>query len=313
MDGVVKTNKNVIVITGPTGSGKTDLALKLSDYADIEIISADSRQIYKFMNIGTAKPKPEELAKVKHHLIDYLAPNEDFSAGKFAVYANEHINNIIQNGKIPVVVGGTGFYIKALFDGLSEIDENNSDEAKAIRNKYEQILKNKDKDYLYKLLLDVDIESALKYKDKNPRRIIRALEYFELTNEKFSSKFGSEKPSEFIPQYYVINPAREELYKKINDRTEAMFKNGLIKETVDIIEMDFSSDLNSLNTVGYKECISMIFGEITIEKAIELTKQNTRKYAKRQITWLNQITKYREFARTTTLLIQEIINTYHKF
>jgi tRNA dimethylallyltransferase len=305
-------NKNVIVITGPTGSGKTDFALKLADIADIEIISADSRQIYKYLNIGTAKPKPEELAKVKHHLIDYLNPDEDFSAGKFADTAKLLLNQIIESGKIPVIVGGTGFYIKALFEGLSEVDDNESEEAKEIREKYDLILKNEGRDHLYGLLAAIDMESAAKYSDKNPRRIIRALEHFELTGNKFSDTFGSEKPSEFSPQYYVVNPSREELYKRINDRTDLMFRNGLIKETAAVVEMGYPPTLNSLNTVGYKECISMIFGEIPIERAIELTKQNTRKYAKRQVTWLNQIQNYREFARSSSQLMQEMIDKYNK-
>jgi len=305
-------NKNVIVITGPTGAGKTDFALKLADNADIEIISADSRQIYKFLNIGTAKPKIEELSKVKHHLIDYLNPDEDFSAGKFADIAKILLHQIINSGKIPVIVGGTGFYIKALFDGLSEVDDNETEEAKSIRDKYDSILKKEGRDHLYGLLAAIDMESAAKYSDKNPRRIIRALEHFELTGNKFSDTFGMEQPSEFLPQYYVVNPSRDELYKRINDRTDMMFRNGLIKETAEVIEMGYAPTLNSLNTVGYKECISMIFGEIPIERAIELTKQNTRKYAKRQVTWLNQIQNYREFARSSSQLMQEMIDKYNK-
>lgn len=305
-------NRNVIVITGPTGSGKTDLALKLADMADIEIVSADSRQIYKYLSIGTAKPKQDELDKVNHHLIDCLNPDEDFSAGKFAVSANEIINNIISKGKIPVIVGGTGFYIKALFEGLSEIDDTDNEQADEIRSKLNQDLQEKGRDYIYTQLVTIDMESAAKYSDKNPRRLIRALEYYLLNGRKFSETFGTENPSDLIPQYYVLNPPRQELYKRINDRTELMYRTGLIKETADVIEMGYMPTLNSLNTVGYKECISMIFGEISLERAIELTKQNTRRYAKRQVTWLNQIVGYREFARSSSLFLDEILDNYKK-
>lgn len=304
-------NKNVIVITGPTASGKSDFALKLSDMAEIEIISADSRQIYKYLNIGTAKPSDLELQKVQHHLVDYLEPDEDFSAGKFATAATQVIDDIITRGKIPVVVGGTGFYIKALFEGLSDVNEFDSDETEKVRAELDKILREKGKDFIYSMLLEVDYESAARYNDKNPRRLIRALEYNRLTGAKLSDTFGTENPSNLIPIYYVINPPRQELYKRINDRTELMFRNGLLKETVSIIERGFSPDLNSLNTVGYKECISLIFGEIPPERAIELTKQNTRRYAKRQVTWMNQIKNYREIARPSNLILEEMLNSYH--
>lgn len=304
-------NKNVIVITGPTAGGKTALALKIAEYADVELISADSRQVYQYMNIGTAKPTETELKSVKHHLIDIIKPDEEFSAGKFAEVAINLVNDIKSRNKIPVVVGGTGFYIKALFEGLSDLETDDDNEKRLeIREELNLELEKFGKDYLYGMLMSDDPESAQKYSDKNPRRVIRAIEYFRLTGNKFSDTFGLEEPSGFIPQYYVINPPREDLYKKINSRTETMFGNGLIREVAGILEMGYAPMLNSLNTVGYKECISMIYGEIPLERAIELTKQNTRRYAKRQVTWLNQIVKFEPIMNTNVHKIKEIINNY---
>lgn len=303
-------NKNVVVITGPTASGKTDFALKLAEYGDIEIISADSRQIYRYMNIGTAKPNEEELSRVKHHLIDILNPDEEFSAGKFAELSKSIIYEIIAGGKIPVIVGGTGFYIKALFEGLSSISDSENEKRLLIRSELNDLLIKNGKEFLFEMLLQSDSESAEKYSDKNPRRVIRALEYIKLTGNKFSGTFGKENSSGLVPQYYVLNPAREILYKKINQRTHIMFDDGLIKEVVKIIEMGYSFELNSLNTVGYKECISLIMGEISLERAIELTKQNTRRYAKRQVTWLNQIENFELIEDKNSNTFSKIIDNY---
>jgi tRNA dimethylallyltransferase len=311
MQGKLMMNKNVIFITGPTASGKTDFALKLAENADIEIISADSRQIYKYMNIGTAKPSSEELNKVKHHLIDYLNPDEDFSAGKFAEVADKLIHEIKEKGKIPVIVGGTGFYIKALFEGLSADDESDSDIRSDIRIELSNLLEIEGKDYLYDLLKESDLVAAEKYSDKNPRRVIRALEYIRSTGKKFSDTFGTENPSGFIPRYFVINPPRQDLYIRINKRTEKMFASGLIRELAELIEMGYSPSLNALNTVGYKECASMIFGEINLERAIELTKQNTRRYAKRQVTWLNQLPKYDTISILNDYTLEKIFLSYN--
>lgn len=305
-------NQNVIVITGPTASGKTAFALKLAEYADIEIISADSRQVFLHMNIGTAKPTKEELNKVKHHVVDFLNPDESFSAGKFSDIAVNLIKDIKSRGKIPVVAGGTGFYIKALFEGLSDIDDSEFDVRDDVRQELNNILEEQGKDFLYDMLLNEDPIAAVKYSDKNPRRVIRALEYIRSSGGSlFSSTFGHETPSGFIPQYYVLNPPREDLYKKINQRTELMFASGLIREVAELLEMGYPPMLNSLNTVGYKECISMIFGDINLEKAIELTKQNTRRYAKRQITWLNQIPDFEVMKSYNSLKINSIIEQYH--
>src|SRR5690606_1577069 len=235
------------------------------------------------------KPLQSELDKVTHHLIDILNPDEEFNAGMFADKSVSIIHDIKKRGKVPVVTGGTGFYIKALFEGLSAVDELDKSIIYPIREKLNKQLEDEGKESLYQILGEKDEKAAARYSDMNPRRIIRALEYIEATGKKFSDTFGMEFPSGYLPQYYVINPSRDELYKTINKRTESMFDNGFIREVAAILEMGYDSNLNSLNTVGYKECIAFIFGDYPIDKAIELTKQNTRKYAKRQITWLNQL------------------------
>lgn len=305
-------NQNVIVITGPTASGKTALALKLANDADIEIISADSRQVFLHLNIGTAKPSHEELSKVKHHIIDFLNPDDNFNAGMFADMAINIIKDVKSRGKIPVVVGGTGFYIKALFEGLSDLDEFDLSDRTDIRAELNKILEENGKDFLYDMLLSEDPIAAEKYKDKNPRRIIRALEFIRTNDGRtFSSTFGSNTPSGFRPLYYVMNPQREDLYKKINERTELMFSSGLIREVVEILGMGYPPMLNSLNTVGYKECISMIFGDISLEQAIEETKKNTRRYAKRQVTWLHQLPNYELITSSNTSIFKDMIEKYN--
>ncbi len=305
-------NQNVIVITGPTASGKTALALKLANIADIEIISADSRQVFLHLNIGTAKPTKEELSRVKHHIIDFLNPDDEFSAGMFSDIAINTIKDIKSRGKIPVVVGGTGFYIKALFEGLSEVDESSLEERTEIRQELNKTLEEKGKEFMFDMLLRADPIAAEKYKDKNPRRIIRALEFIRANDGiTFSSTFGSNTPSGFHPQYYVLNPQREDLYKKINERTELMFSSGLIREVAGILEMGYPPMLNSLNTVGYKECISMIFGDISLEQAIEETKKNTRRYSKRQVTWLHQLPSFELITNSNTSIFKDMIEKYN--
>ncbi len=283
-----KKKPKIIVLLGPTASGKTELSLKISDYLDVEIISADSRQIYKYLDIGTAKPSPEELKKVEHHFISIINPDEYYSAGMFAKVANETIKKIYQKGKIPLVVGGSGLYIKALCEGLFESDYEN-EQKKEIRD---ILLRMKDElgnEHIYEILKSYDPEAAAMYPDKNPSRIIRALEYIYITGKKFSSSIKRISPPFFETIYIGLMSDRVNYYSRINQRTEIMWNAGLLTETKKILEKGFSPDLNSLNTVGYKECISLIRAEIDEKTAIEKIKQHTRNYAKRQMTWFRKI------------------------
>lgn len=280
--------RKLFVLLGPTASGKTAISLQLSEFFELEIISADSRQIYKFLDIGTAKPTPEELKKVKHHFISIINPDEYYSAGIFAREASAMINSIYNNKKIPLVVGGSGLYIKALCEGLFEEHYDES-----IKKKHKnELLKLKNKfgvDYLYEQLNSIDPEAAAMYPDKNPSRILRALEHYYVSGTKFSSSIKNMSTPNFEPFYIGLLTARQTLYSRINQRTNIMWKNGLLEETKSILDKGYPPDLNSLNTVGYKECIALLRNEISEKVAIEKIKQHTRNYAKRQMTWFRKI------------------------
>lgn len=278
--------KFVIVILGATASGKTDVSIELSKLMDIEIISADSRQIYKYLDIGTAKPTSQQMKKVKHYYIDILEPDKYYSAGRFGTEAAKTIELIFKKNKLPVVVGGSGLYIKALCEGLFDEPVININTQMNLRKQLESKLKIEGIETLYEKLLTVDPISAARYDDRNPRRILRALEYFELTGVPFS--IAQEKYSVqriFEPIYFGIDLDRNSLYHRINIRAENMWNSGLVEETERVLSMGYSSDLNSLNTVGYKETIQFINGKIDGSIALELIKRNTRRYAKRQLTW----------------------------
>ncbi len=282
------SNKTVPVITGPTASGKTGLSLRLAEIISVEIISADSRQIYKYMDICTAKPTEEEQQKAKHHFIDFLTPDKDYNAGQFGDEAAKKVEEIFSEGKLPVVVGGSGLYVQSLCEGLFTQDENIA--MKGIRSFLSEKLKENGKDYLYEELEKVDKAAAEKYSDKNPRRVLRALEYYYTYGESILNSHKEKKTKRnFNCKYFGINFEREKLYERINLRTEKMWRDGLLDETVNLLKMGYSPELNSLNTVGYKETIAYINRKISEEKAIEEIKKNTRHYAKRQMTWFRKI------------------------
>ena len=281
-------NRTILVVTGPTASGKTKISLELSADLDIEIISADSRQIYKYINIGTAKPSKEELSAVLHHFIDYLELNEYYSAGMFEKDSEKVVDEIFGRGKIPVVTGGTGLYIKALCSGFFDDSENEKD--LQIRDELQYILEKEGKGILYDKLMEIDPESARKYSDRNPRRVMRALEYYYSKGIKFSDAHKQQKNNKnFKVVYFYVNRKREEIYDLINERVLKMWADGLEDETRHILDMGFSETLNSLQTVGYKETLSYIKGNITKEEAIYLIQRNTRHYAKRQMTWFRSM------------------------
>lgn len=275
----------VIVIVGPTCSGKTDLSLILAEKLNTEIISADSRQIYKYLNIGTAKPDTKILKKIKHHFIDILNPDDDYNVSKFENDSLKIIERLLSEKKIPVVVGGSGLYIKALIDGIF-----NSAEAD---HEYRKYLTEQKKlfgnEYLYEELKKIDPESAKKMLPQNWKRIIRALEVFHLSGKTIGDhqkEYSRNLKINF--RQYGISWEREVLYKRIEERVDEMIEKGLISEVEKIIKKGYSKNLNSLNTVGYKEIISYLSSEISLEKAIELIKRNTRRFAKRQLTWFRK-------------------------
>ena len=274
--------RKVIVLAGPTCSGKTTLSLLMAEKLNSEIISADSRQFYKYLDIGTAKPDKHLLKKVKHHFIDILEPDEYFNVSLFEKQALNIIDGLLAKNKIPIVAGGSGLYIKALTEGIFDEADINEE----IRNKFMLIKKETGKEGLYKELKLVDPESAAKMLPQNWKRVLRALEVYYSTGQpiwKFHEKQVRKIDIEF--KMYGLNWKREVLYKNIEARVDNMIDNGLIEEIKYILDKGYSKTLNSLNTVGYKEIISYLEGEITLDRAVDLIKRNTRRYAKRQMTW----------------------------
>jgi tRNA dimethylallyltransferase len=278
--------RKVILIAGPTCSGKTSLSIILATKLHTEILSADSRQFYKYLNIGTAKPDKHTLDKVKHHFIDFLEPDERFNASIYEKQALKVIEELFEQNKIPVVVGGSGLYIKAIMEGI--FDEVKVDEK--IRKKLLRIKEKKGNEGLYNVLKKVDPVSASKMFPRIWKRVLRALEVYYQTGQpiwKFHKIHNRDIDIYF--RLYCLNWNRDVLYANIEDRVDKMISNGLIEEIKYILDKGYSKSLNSLNTVGYKEIISYLEGNITLERAVELIKRNTRRYAKRQMTWFRKV------------------------
>lgn len=283
--------RSVLAIVGPTASGKTDLSFQIAASCNrkVDLICADSRQIYRGMDIGTAKPSKEEQSLFPHHCIDICNPDEHFSAGKFAQYARTCIDNSISQNRIPIIVGGSGLYIQALCEGFFSFEskENSLD----IRQELQELLLIKGKEFLFQELKKVDPTSAEEYSDMNPRRIMRALEFYKSTGLQFSKekKEHISVPT-FATTYIGIAFQRDKLYDRINKRSEYMWNNGLIEETSQLLSNGYNPTLNALNTVGYKEAVKVLQGELKHKQGLEAMKQATRRYAKRQLTWFgNQI------------------------
>ena len=276
--------EEVITIVGPTCSGKTKLSLILAEKINGEIISADSRQVYKFLDIGTAKPEQSILKIIKHYFIDELKPDENFNASIFAKKSEEIIERILAENKNPIVVGGSGLYVKALIDGISESADTNDE----IRKELLEIRKKYGNDFLYDELKKVDEISASKMLPQNWKRVMRALEVVRISGKPIWQHHQDEiKISKFKFKQIGLNWQRESLYKNIENRVDEMIEKGLIDEVKSILNRGFEKSINSLNTVGYKEIIQYLDFEISLDKAIELIKRNTRRYAKRQMTWFN--------------------------
>lgn len=275
----------VIVIVGPTCSGKTGLSIDIAKKINSEVISADSRQVYKHLNIGTAKPSANELKTVKHHLIDYLEPNVLFNAGMFVEQAQKIIIRLTEENKIPIVVGGAGLYINSLIDGI--INSVDSDEG--IRKELSEKRKKFGNEYLYNELKKVDNISASNMLPQNWKRVMRALEVFYISGKPIWQHFQEHKKNADHKYYqFGLEWDRAKLYQRIEKRVDAMIDAGLIDEVKSILELGYSKEINALNTVGYKEIIQYLENEISLDRAVELIKRNTRRYAKRQMTWFNK-------------------------
>ncbi|KKR89280.1 MAG: tRNA dimethylallyltransferase [Candidatus Wolfebacteria bacterium GW2011_GWA2_42_10] len=273
----------IIVIVGPTASGKSDLAIKIAGKFNSEIISADSRQIYRGMDIGTAKPAKTEIRKIPHHLIDIKNPDENYTVAQYKKDCLKAIKMVLAKNKIPVLVGGTGLYIKTIADNL-EIPEVKPDFQ--LREKLEKELKSKGLDYLYQKLIELDPEAAYIIDSKNPRRIVRALEITLKTEKPFSQQRKSGKKL-FNCLKIGISLPKEKLREKINKRADKILKNGLIKEVKNLIKK-YPFDIPAFDAIGYREIINYLQGKVSLDETTALIKKNTWRYAKRQITWFKK-------------------------
>jgi len=278
--------KPLVIITGPTAVGKTDLSIRLAKKIGGEIISADSMQVYKGLDIGSAKVTKDEMDGVPHHLIDILDFNEEFNVYKFKELAENAIEKIYKNGNIPIICGGTGFYIQALLYDVAFAKEDNSE----IRTILENRANTEGVDSLYKELEKIDPESAKKIHPNNAKRVIRALEYYNLTGEKFSlhneTESKKESPYDFI--YFVIDDDRDMLYQRINKRVDIMLEQGLLNEVQNLYDKGLRLGMTSAEGIGYKQLLPYLLGSVSLKDAVEKIKMDSRHYAKRQLTWFRR-------------------------
>jgi tRNA dimethylallyltransferase len=272
----------VLAIVGPTASGKTPVSLLLAERLNGEIVSADSRQIYKYLDIGTAKPTPADRARVKHHFIDILELGEEYSAGQFGQEARRVIERMFQRGKLPILVGGSGLYVKAVVDGLFEGPGRDPD----VRSRLSEQMGREGVGSLLEALRKVDPSAVANMTEVKPRRLIRALEVYAITGKPIS-EFHAEQETK--PKFKAVQVGldwkRAELYDRINERVDRMIAGGLVDEVKRLRARGYNRHLNALNTVGYKEVFDYLEGSCSLEDAVRLIKQNTRRYAKRQLTW----------------------------
>ncbi|TVR18800.1 MAG: tRNA (adenosine(37)-N6)-dimethylallyltransferase MiaA [Balneolaceae bacterium] len=271
-----------IIIAGPTASGKTSLSIRIAKELNAEIISVDSRQCYKYLDIGTAKPSAEELALVKHHNISIFEPDKQDSVADFKNRADRYTADIESRGKRVLFCGGSTLHLQSLIHPLDDIPSSNKENIEKLNKQADE----KGIEELYKLLLKTDPKYAAKMDGKNRQRIIRALDVWQQTGKPFSS-YHSEKPFH-LPEnmaLFVLHHPRKVLHQRIEKRTDGMFTAGVVQETKRILEMGFSGSEQAMQTVGYKEILEFLDGRITEQKMIENAKTSTRRYAKRQITW----------------------------
>ena len=281
------SKKKLIILTGPTAVGKTALSVELAKEIGGEIISADSMQVYKHMDIGSAKITPDEMLGIPHYLVDVLDPKEEFNVFLFQKLAKEAMDKIYSNGHIPILVGGTGFYIQSV---LYDIDFTDNEADTPYRTELEELASEKGAGYLHNLLKEVDPESADAIHANNVKRVIRALEYYKLTGKPISqhNKTEREKESPYDFCYFVLNDERSKLYERIEQRVDKMVADGLIDEVQRLKEMGLNRSFISMQGLGYKEMLAYLEGEYDLERALYLIKRDTRHFAKRQLTWFRR-------------------------
>ncbi len=282
----MEEKQKVIVICGPTASGKTALSIELAKKINGEIISADSMQIYKDMNIGTAKPKQEEMQGIKHYLLDYVSPEERYSVAQYKKDAKKAIKEILSKGKTPIIVGGTGLYVDSL---IYEIEYNDIKIDEKYRKELEDIAEQQGLETLYKMALEIDPVAMEKISSNDRKRIIRVLEIYKSTGKTKTEqeKESRKNPVEYNYKIFAINRDREDLYQRINKRVDIMIEEGLIEEVNTILEK-YKKFPTAMQGLGYKEVVDYLNGKYTKEEMIEKIKMETRRYAKRQLTWFRK-------------------------
>ena len=279
--------KDLIVLTGPTAVGKTSLSISLAKAVGGEIISADSMQVYKHMNIGTAKITKEEMNGVPHFLIDELEPDEEFNVTVFKNKVMKYIEEIRKRGHIPIIVGGTGFYIQSVIYDINFSEYGDDSE---VRRKYEEMAEILGKTELHKKLSEADKDYADSVSENNVKKVVRALAFYEMTGEKLSvqNKKERERTSPFDFEYFVLTMDRKKLYERIDHRVDLMFEMGLVDEVKSLMARGYNKSMVSMQGIGYKEVIDYLNGQTSLSECMDVIKRDTRHFAKRQLTWFKR-------------------------
>ncbi len=279
--------KNIVIVAGPTASGKTACGIEIAKRLNGEIISADSMQIYKHMDIGSAKPTLEEMAGIPHHMIDVVSPDEEFSVALFRELSEKYIDDISSRGKLPIIVGGTGLYINSITYPLDFTDVAYDLE---YREHLEKLAKEKGNQYIHEMLKDIDYESYERIHPNNTKRVIRALEVYKNTGKPISlyQKESQKRDIDYNVAYIGLTMDRAKLYDRINKRVDKMFDMNLVGEVKNLLEMGYNKNMNSMQGIGYKEVIDYINGLYTLTEVKDIIKQSSRRYAKRQLTWFRR-------------------------
>ncbi len=279
--------KPCIVLSGPTAVGKTRLSIRLAKALNGSVISADSMQVYRGMDIGSAKIRPEEMEGIPHYLIDVLEPEEEFNVVRFQQMAEAAMEEIYRAGRLPIVVGGTGFYIQALLKGVDFTETEGNSE---LRRRLEKLAEEKGGEYLHRLLAEKDPLSAEAIHPNNVRRVIRALEYYEETGSPISVHNAAwrDRESAYCCAWFVLNDDRERLYERIDRRVDEMMSQGLLEEVTKLHGRGLTEEHGSMKGLGYKELLCFLKGEISLDEAVRIIKRDTRHFAKRQITWFKR-------------------------
>lgn len=279
--------KPLIVLTGPTAVGKTKLSIALAKAVNGEIISADSMQVYRYMDVGSAKITPDEMDGVPHHLVDVLDPTEDFNIVLFQQLAKKSMEEIYSKGRIPILVGGTGFYIQAI---TRDIDFTQSEQDDSYRQELEALAAEKGSSFLHDMLASVDPKSAEDIHENNVKRVIRALEFYKQNGARISEHNEEQKEhvSPYNLAYFVLNAPRPLLYERIDARVDEMLKNGLVEEVKTLQRMGCHRGMVSMQGLGYKEILAWLEGEYPYDEAVRILKRDTRHFAKRQLTWFRR-------------------------